>query len=91
MNTSKKTFKESWKSEISAELITKQGLRLSEIKIDGEKIYWLEGRPKESGRYVIVSKSLNESKVRDILPRGYNSRNSVHEYGGASFTVKNNI
>ena len=89
MNTSKKTFKESWKSEISAELITKQGLRLSEIKIDGEKIYWLEGRPKESGRYVIVSKSLNESKARDILPRGYNSRNSVHEYGGASFTVKN--
>lgn len=89
MNISKKTFKESWKSEISAELITKQGLRLSEIKIDGEKIYWLEGRPKESGRYVIVSKSLNESNVKDILPRGYNSRNSVHEYGGASFTVKN--
>ena len=45
MNTSKKTFEESWKSEISAELITKQGLRVSEIKIDGEKIYWVEGRP----------------------------------------------
>ncbi|MAR35183.1 MAG: peptidase [Chloroflexi bacterium] len=90
MNINNKTFTESWKSEISAELITKQGLRLSEIKIDGEKIYWLEGRPEESGRYVIVSKSLNESKIIDVLPRGYNSRNSVHEYGGASFTVKNN-
>tara|TARA_Y100001970_G_C14233915_1_gene860616 strand:- start:1450 stop:3405 length:1956 start_codon:yes stop_codon:yes gene_type:complete len=90
MNINNKTYIESWKSEISAELITKQGLRLSEIKIDGEKIYWLEGRPEESGRYVIVSKSLNKSDQIDVLPQGYNSRNSVHEYGGASFTVKNN-
>ena len=89
MSTTNKPFIESWKSEISAELITKQGLRLSEIKVDGEKIYWLEGRPEESGRYVIVSKSLNQSDVVDVLPKGYNSRNSVHEYGGASFVVKN--
>ena len=88
MNKKNNSYYESWESEISAELITKQGLRLSEVKIDDERIYWLEGRPEESGRYVIVSRKINEKKIIDILPKGYNSRNAVHEYGGASFTVQ---
>jgi len=47
----------SWESPITAELITKGGLRLAEVRVDGNDIYWLEGRPEEAGRYVIVRRS----------------------------------
>jgi hypothetical protein len=37
----------SWKSPITADLIVAGTITLSEITIDGEDIYWLEGRPSE--------------------------------------------
>ena len=48
-------------------------------------IYSLEGRPAEDGRNCIVEYSRVGSK--DILPKGYNARTGVHEYGGAAFMV----
>jgi len=32
----------SWESLITAELITRGGLRLAEVRVDGDDIYWLE-------------------------------------------------
>ena len=46
----------SWKSPITAELITAQTISLGQgqIAVDGQDIYWLEGRPLEGGRNVLV-------------------------------------
>ena len=68
----------SWKSPITADLITRGGLRLAEVRIDGPDIYWLEGRPEEAGRYVIVRRTPAGSTV-EINPENFNVRNAVHE------------
>ena len=76
----------SWESPITAELITRGGLRLAEVRVDGDDIYWLEGRPEEAGRYVIVRYS-PDGTTTDINPENFNVRSAVHEYGGGGFAV----
>src|SRR6266576_2140575 len=44
----------SWKSPITSDLIVAQSITLSELCLDGGHVYWLEGRPQEQGRYVVV-------------------------------------
>jgi dipeptidyl aminopeptidase/acylaminoacyl peptidase len=77
----------SWKSPITSDLIAAQSISLSEPRLGGEQVYWLEGRPQELGRYVIVRASPLGGHGTDVTPRPYNARTRVHEYGGASWTV----
>ena len=44
----------SWESIFTPEKIIEGGLRFNEIRIDNHDIYFLEGRPSESGRSVII-------------------------------------
>jgi len=78
----------SWKSPITADLLVEKSIRLGEIVLDGKDIYWIEGRPSEGGRNVIVRLSPDGEKT-DLTPLPFNARTRVHEYGGGSFTVKN--
>ena len=80
----------SWKSPITARLIAAGGLKLAEVRVDGPDVYWLEGRPEEAGRYVIVRRSPDGSTV-DINPKGFNVRNAVHEYGGGAYAVRDGV
>lgn len=46
-----------WESPITSELITSKTLKLSLPYFDGDgdgSLYWLEGRPAEGGRTVVV-------------------------------------
>jgi dienelactone hydrolase len=76
----------SWKSPITSDLIVAQATMLSDVRIDGNDIYWLEGRPQERGRNVIV-RAGRDGVAADITPAGFNARTRVHEYGGASWLV----
>ena len=76
----------SWKSPISANLISTEGRRIIEAVADGEDIYWVEMRPTENGRYVIVRRS-PDGQTTDITPPPFNARTRAHEYGGAAFVV----
>ena len=71
----------SWKSPITSDLIVAQITMLSDVRLDGGRIYWLEGRPQEHGRSVVVGAGPDGS-VTDIIPAGFNARTRVHEYGG---------
>jgi len=75
-----------WKSPITSDLIVSDTIKLEQIALDGTDIYWIERRPAENGRYVIVRRS-PDGIITDMLPPPYNARSSVHEYGGGSFTV----
>jgi dipeptidyl aminopeptidase/acylaminoacyl peptidase len=72
-----------WKSPITSDLIVAQSVGLSEIRLDGRDIYWLESRPYEGGRSVIVYQSTR----KDLLPAPFNARTKVHEYGSGAWTV----
>ncbi|MCJ1393624.1 hypothetical protein MMC18_006499 [Xylographa bjoerkii] len=76
-----------WKSPITAQLLSAKGISIMEVDVHGStgSIYFLEGRPAEGGRCCIVE--FAEGGYRDVLPKTYNARTGVHEYGGAAFTV----
>ncbi|KAK9833647.1 hypothetical protein WJX74_001712 [Apatococcus lobatus] len=75
-----------WQSPITSELITSSTIRLAapHISPDG-KVFWVEGRPTEGGRQVLVVR-LPDGSTMDVTPArqaGFNVRTRVHEYGGA--------
>ncbi|MDE5102107.1 MAG: prolyl oligopeptidase family serine peptidase, partial [Trichodesmium sp. St19_bin2] len=76
----------SWKSPITTDLILSGAIGLSSITIDGNNVYWIEGRPSEGGRNVIV-RHTPDGKTTDITPSPFNVRTRVHEYGGGAFLV----
>lgn len=76
----------SWKSPITSDLIVSGGITLGEIQVDGDAIYWLEGRPSENGRNALV-KWTPDGGIEEMSPAGYNLRTRVHEYGGGAFAV----
>ena len=47
----------SWESPLTAARVTAGALRLDQIQLDGDDVYWVEGRASEGGRYVIVKMS----------------------------------
>ncbi|HKZ44337.1 MAG TPA: S9 family peptidase [Anaerolineales bacterium] len=81
----------SWKSPITPEMVAAGSIHIEEIQSDGESIYWLENRPEESGRIVVMKFSNNDGEARNIIPEGFNVRSRVHEYGGGAYTVNNGI
>jgi dipeptidyl aminopeptidase/acylaminoacyl peptidase len=48
--------------------------------------WWLEGRPSENGRVVLMKAAPGEEPV-DVVPAGFNVRTLVHEYGGGAYTL----
>ena len=74
----------SWKSPITSDLIVKESIGLSQVKMDGDEIYWIEMRPSEGGRQVIVRRQANGNNV-DVTPSEFNARTRVHEYGGGDY------
>ena len=77
----------SWKSPITPELIVARSVGLSEVLIDAGDIYWLEARPQEAGRNVVVRRRRGEPTGSDLTPTPYNVRTRVHEYGGGAWLV----
>ena len=80
----------SWKSPITSDLIVSGTVGLGQVAIDGDDIYWVEGRPSEAGRSVIVRRT-PDGKISDVTPPPFNVRTRVHEYGGASFAVASGV
>lgn len=79
-----------WRSPLSATAVASAGLRLGAVAIDGEDIYWVEGRPSEGGRYVLVRRA-PDGGISDVTPPEINVRTRVHEYGGGAFLVADGV
>ena len=76
----------SWPSPIRIDDLLGDTVHLGAPWIDGDEIYWLEGRPAEGGRTVLVQRAA-DGTVADLLPPPFSVRSRVHEYGGGSYTV----
>ena len=76
----------SWKSPITSDLIVSGAVGLGELALDGEDIYWIESRPSEGGRSVIVRRT-KDGNPADVTPPPFNARTRVHEYGGGAYIV----
>ena len=76
----------SWSSPVTTELLLQDSVRLGGVALDGDHAYWIEGRPAEEGRNVLVRRR-TDGTVEDVTPAPYNVRSRVHEYGGGAFCV----
>jgi len=79
-----------WRSPIGADLLATAGVSLGHLQVEGETTYWVEGRPLEQGRYVIVKRT-GDGQITDVTPAGYNARTLVHEYGGGMYLVHEGV
>lgn len=75
-----------WKSPITAARIAAGAIHLLETALDGDDVYWVESRPSEGGRYVLVRYG-PDGQTHDVTPPGYSVRTRVHEYGGGAYMV----
>jgi dipeptidyl aminopeptidase/acylaminoacyl peptidase len=80
----------SWKSPITSDLIVSESIALSEPRLDHGHVYWLEGRPQEQGRSVVV-RAEEDGQQADVTPKICNARTRVHEYGGGAWTVSDGV
>ena len=76
----------SWHSRVDAAMIAAGSVTVSEPRPVGERLYWCESRPEESGRSVVVEQAVEGSR-RDLLKAPWSARSSVHEYGGRAWTL----
>ncbi|MGL4881026.1 MAG: hypothetical protein ACRC8K_08165, partial [Waterburya sp.] len=79
----------SWKSPITSNLIVSKTIDIGSIAIADEKIYWLEKRPQEKGRNVLVG-YFQEREIKNITPSPLSVRTKIHEYGGGAYVVYQN-
>jgi len=74
-----------WDSPITAKVAAGSANRYSQIKTHRNKVYWLEGRPNEKGRSVIVC--YDDQQAMDVTPVDVSVQTKVHEYGGGDYCV----
>jgi dipeptidyl aminopeptidase/acylaminoacyl peptidase len=77
----------SWSSPITAAMLGSAEVRLSEPWLVGGALFWVESRPAENGRSVVV-RADPWSSPADVTPAGFNVRTTVHEYGGGAYCVQ---
>ncbi|MEO7008373.1 MAG: S9 family peptidase, partial [Caldimonas sp.] len=76
----------SWVSALGADRVASATLRLGQIGIAGDTVYWTEGRPQELGRNALVRAGA-DGVAHDVTAAPWNVRTRVHEYGGGAFAL----
>jgi dipeptidyl aminopeptidase/acylaminoacyl peptidase len=75
-----------WSSPITSDFVVAETIGLADLRVVGGVIYWIEARPTENGRNVLVRQRA-DGTIEDVTPPPWNVRTRVHEYGGASYVV----
>lgn len=78
-----------WEPVITAEEVFKQGDGFVFLSVDERgRLFWIENRPEESGRSVLVMKD-TDGKMIDVIPKPFSARSRVFEYGGYPYVSAN--
>ncbi len=79
-----------WASPIGASTLAAAGVRFGGIALDGGDALWVEGRPADAGRNVLVRARVGHGP-EDLTPPPWNVRSRVHEYGGGAFAIRGGV
>lgn len=84
----------SWRSPITSDEIVAKSIVVLEPRIDGSTVYWLENRPgtqaSDKPRTVIVRLDA-QGQTSDVFDENFSARDTVHEYGGAPYAVREGV
>ncbi len=76
-----------WKSPFTPEFVTQNAKQItSQVQVDADDIYFIEQRPSENGRSVLM-KFNKEQAPTEVLPKEISVRTKYLEYGGHCFCV----
>ena len=76
----------SWQSAITAEKMTAKNIGFSFPRFFDKTLFWMEFRPNESARTVIVRRRA-DGQIQTFTPEGCSVQTKAHEYGGCCYTV----
>jgi dipeptidyl aminopeptidase/acylaminoacyl peptidase len=79
-----------WPSPITAARLVEGAANVSELRVDGDDVWWSEARPAEAGLTQLVRRTPDGIR-HDVLPDGWNARTQVHEYGGGAWCVRDGV
>jgi dipeptidyl aminopeptidase/acylaminoacyl peptidase len=71
---------------VTADLVVEASTTVVSPMVAGTDVYWLENRPHEDGRVVIVRRT-ESGTIADVIAQPWSARTSVHEYGGGEYWV----
>jgi dipeptidyl aminopeptidase/acylaminoacyl peptidase len=75
-----------WASPLQVAEVAAQRLSRYSLASDGASLWWLESRPDEAGRTVLV-RAEPGAEPSVVSPPGANIRSHVHEYGGGAWCL----
>jgi dipeptidyl aminopeptidase/acylaminoacyl peptidase len=73
-----------WPSPIDGEQVASQATAYDAVHASVGAVYWLETRPSEDGRAVVV-RWTDDVGAADAVPAGFDVGSRVHEYGGGAY------
>ncbi|HEX9170962.1 MAG TPA: S9 family peptidase [Roseiarcus sp.] len=79
-----------WTSPITSDLVVADSIRLDQVALDGDAIYWSEAQPQRQGR-TFVYRVGADGNVERVTPDAFSVRARAHEYGGGSFAVNDGV
>ncbi|WP_298838026.1 prolyl oligopeptidase family serine peptidase [uncultured Roseobacter sp.] len=77
-----------WVSPISASAVAAGARSFEQILTDGETICWVETRPDENGRSVLMRSTVGNAP-ETLTPVGFSARTLVNSYGGGAAAARN--
>ncbi|MAF11749.1 peptidase [Candidatus Poribacteria bacterium] len=79
-----------WPSPVTSEAVASAGISIGQIGVDGSDIYWVERRPADAGRCVLVRRT-TDGPIDDVTDAPWNVRTRAHEYGGGDFLAHDEV
>jgi dipeptidyl aminopeptidase/acylaminoacyl peptidase len=76
----------SWTSPVTSQLLVGDVVGLSFPLVETGAYYWIESRPTEAGRNVLVRRG-SDGVTADVFGLEFAARTLVHEYGGLCYAV----
>ena len=80
----------SWPTPITSELVVRSARLPNGVRVDGDDVWWSEGRPEEGGRIAVLRRRPDGS-VEEVLPDAHSARTAVHEYGGGAWWAHDGV
>lgn len=84
-----------WDSLVTTELFTERNVLISQLRLDGPDIYWVEDNPRREGRSVLLRRDAL-GQTMEALPmlegsRLVNVSTKVHRRGGRAYAVRDGL